>query len=54
MHLLHIGLLFLGLICFVLAAGGMQNPRVQFGWLGLVFWLVDELLAAIGKLGAGG
>lgn len=38
-------LLFLALICFVVAACSIPTGRVQTVALGLAFWVLSELLA---------
>lgn len=44
MSLLVLMLLVLGLVCFLLATVGIGAPRVNFGWLGLAFWILSALI----------
>jgi hypothetical protein len=34
----------LGLVCFILATANNVGQPVQFGWLGLAFWILTELI----------
>ena len=43
-------LLVFAFLCLLLAAVNVGPPRVQFGWLGLAFWVFAELLGAAGPL----
>jgi hypothetical protein len=38
-------LLVLSLVCFILAAANNVGQPVQFGWLGLAFWVLTLLIA---------
>lgn len=42
-------LLILGLICFILAAANNVGQPVQFGWLGLAFWILTVLIGRGGS-----
>jgi len=41
-------LLIVALVCFLLAAFGVAAGRIAFGWLGLAFVTIAQLLPALG------
>jgi hypothetical protein len=42
---IHIVLLVIALVLLFLAAIGVPNsPRVELGWMGMFFWLLDLLV----------
>ena len=41
----HVILMLLAFICLLLAALGVNAPRVNLGWLGLAFWALSIILA---------
>ena len=46
--MLTLVLLIMALVCFILATANNVGQPIQFGWLGLAFWV---LTALIGKGG---